>query len=111
LDHRIATISDPNCPYCRTFERDLAQVDDITIHIFIYPVIQPESVRQAKSVWCSKDRAKAWNDLMLEDVQPTATTDCPNPLKNWLRWARSSVQRPRRRGFFRTARSIRVLCR
>ena len=81
MDHRIAIFSDPNCPYCRTLERALAQVDDITIHIFMYPVIKPESVRQAKSVWCSKDRAKAWNDLMLEDVQPTATTDCPNPVE------------------------------
>lgn len=77
---RIAIFSDPNCPYCRTFERDLAQVDDITVHIFMYPVIKPESVRQAKSVWCSKDRSKAWNDLMLKDVQPTAPTDCPNPV-------------------------------
>ena len=78
---RVAIFSDPNCPYCRTFERDLAHVDDITVHIFMYPVIKPESVRQSKSVWCSKDRSKAWNDLMLNDVQPTAPTDCPNPIE------------------------------
>jgi thiol:disulfide interchange protein DsbC len=77
---RIAIFSDPNCPFCRTFERDLAELDNITVHIFMYPVIRPESVRQSRSVWCSRDRAKAWNDLMLYDVEPTAPPTCANPI-------------------------------
>lgn len=81
---QIAIFSDPNCPFCRKFEKDLATVDDITIHIFLYPVIKQESVRQTKSVWCSKDRAKAWNDLMLKGVEPTAPTDCENPIDELL---------------------------
>lgn len=76
----IAIFSDPNCPFCQKFEKDLATVDNITIHIFMWAVIKPESVRQTKSVWCSKDRAKAWNDLMLKRVEPTAPTDCENPI-------------------------------
>jgi len=78
---KIAIFSDPNCPYCKRFEKDLAKLDDIAIHIFLYPVIRPESVRQTKSVWCSKDRAKAWNDLMLRDIQPTASPDCATPIE------------------------------
>lgn len=78
---KIAIFSDPNCPYCKRFERDLAQLDDITMHIFLYPVISPQSVMQTKSVWCSPDRAKAWNDLMLRDVQPTAKPDCDTPVE------------------------------
>lgn len=77
---QVAIFSDPNCPFCQKFERDLAGVDNITIHIFPWAVIKPESVRQSKSVWCSKDRAKAWNDLMLKRVEPTAPTDCENPI-------------------------------
>ncbi len=77
---QIAIFSDPNCPFCQKFEKDLAGVEDITIHIFPWAVVKPESVRQAKSVWCSKDRAKAWNDLMLKRVEPTAPTDCENPI-------------------------------
>ena len=76
----IAIFSDPNCPYCRKFERDLERVDDTTVHIFMYPVVKPESVQQTTSVWCSKDRAKAWNDLMLRDIEPTAPTNCKNPI-------------------------------
>ena len=78
---RIAVFSDPNCPYCKRFEKDLAKLDDITVHILLYPVIKPESVVQVKSVWCSKDRAKAWNDLMLRDIEPTASPDCDTPVE------------------------------
>jgi len=78
---KIAVFSDPNCPFCKRFEKDLAKLDDITVHIFLYPVIKPESVAQTKSVWCSKDRAKAWNDLMLRDVQPSAKPDCDTPVE------------------------------
>lgn len=78
---KIAVFSDPNCPYCKRFEKDLAKLDDITIHIFLYPVIRPESVTLTKSVWCSRDRAKAWNDLMLRDIAPTASPDCATPVE------------------------------
>lgn len=78
---KLAVFSDPNCPYCKRFEKDLAKLDDITIHIFLYPVIKPESVTQTKAVWCSKDRAKAWNDLMLRDIQPAAKPDCDTPVE------------------------------
>ncbi len=77
---QIAIFSDPNCPFCQKFEKDLVTINDITVHIFPWAVIKPESVRQAKSVWCSKDRVKAWNDLMLKRVEPTAPTDCENPI-------------------------------
>jgi thiol:disulfide interchange protein DsbC len=78
---KIAIFSDPNCTYCKRLEKDLAKLDDITVHIFLYPVIKPESVAQTKSVWCSKDRAKAWNDLMLRDIEPGAKPDCDTPVE------------------------------
>ena len=78
---KIAVFSDPNCPYCKRFEKDLAKLDDITVHIFLYPVIKPESVTLTKSVWCSRDRARAWHDLMLRDIAPGATPDCETPVE------------------------------
>lgn len=78
---KIAVFSDPNCPYCKRFEKDLARLNDITVHIFLYPVIKPESVTQTKSVWCSTDRAKAWADLMLRDIPPSAKPDCDTPVE------------------------------
>lgn len=81
---KIAIFSDPNCPYCKRFENDLAKLTDLTIHIFMYPVIKPESVALTKSVWCSKDRVKAWNDLMLKEIRPTASSDCETPINEIL---------------------------
>lgn len=78
---KIAVFSDPNCPYCKRFEKDLAKLDDITVHIFLYPVIRPESIPLTKSVWCSANREKAWNDLMLRDIQPKAPPDCETPVE------------------------------
>ena len=78
---KISVFSDPNCPYCKRFEKDLAKLDDITVHIFLYPVINPDSVRLTKSVWCAKDRARAWHDLMLRDAEPAAAPDCDTPIE------------------------------
>jgi thiol:disulfide interchange protein DsbC len=78
---RIAVFSDPNCPFCLRFESDLAALDDITVHIFMYPVIRPESVRQTKAVWCSRDRVAAWTELMLWRIEPEAKPDCANPIE------------------------------
>jgi len=85
---KIAILSDPNCPYCKRFEEDLAKLDDITVHIFPYAVISPQSVRQAKSVWCSKDRVKAWNDLMFRRIEPQAAPDCDTPVEKLVEFGR-----------------------
>ena len=85
---KIAVFSDPNCPFCKRFEETLEKIDDITVHIFLYPVIKPESVSLTKSVWCSKDRSKAWNDLMLRGVRPQAPTDCNTPVDRLVEFGR-----------------------
>ena len=81
----LAMFSDPYCPACQKFEKELIKVGDITIYVFMYPVIHPELVSQSKAIWCSPDRAKAWLDLALRGKRPTASADCPNPVtKNLL---------------------------
>ncbi|MGH8222725.1 MAG: DsbC family protein [Woeseiaceae bacterium] len=86
---KIAILSDPNCPYCKRFEEDLAKLDDITVHILPYAVLGPKSTQQAKSVWCSKDRVKAWNELMFRRIEPQAGTDCENPIEKLAQFGRS----------------------
>jgi thiol:disulfide interchange protein DsbC len=85
---KIAVFSDPNCPFCRQFEGDLAKLGDVTIHLFLYPVIKPDSVRQTKSVWCSRDRAQAWMDLMFRNIEPRASPDCDTPIEKILAFGR-----------------------
>ncbi|MDP3700895.1 MAG: DsbC family protein [Hylemonella sp.] len=69
---KLAVFSDPNCSYCKRIERDLAKLDNITIHYFLYPVLGPGSSEKSRLVWCAKDRPKAWLDLMLKDQMPAS---------------------------------------
>ena len=85
----VAMFSDPHCPYCKTFEQTLQQVDDITIYVFMFPVIHPELADHSKSVWCSSDRAKAWLDVALRGKPPTAPSTCANPVEKNLELGRS----------------------
>lgn len=75
---KIAIFEDPNCGYCRQFTQTLQGINDITIYSFLYPVLSPDSVRLAKTIWCADDRAKVWNDWMLNRKQPSEKR-CADP--------------------------------
>jgi thiol:disulfide interchange protein DsbC len=79
---KLAVFSDPDCPYCRKLEQELAKVDNVTIFTFLYPIadLHPKAVGVAKSIWCAKDRAKAWEDYMLRGVAPKNGQKCPDPV-------------------------------
>ena len=73
---KMAVFEDPNCGYCKRFERDLQQVNNVTVHMFLYPVLGADSVDKTKSIWCAKDKVKVWQDNMVRDVAiPKATCD------------------------------------
>ncbi len=71
---KIAVFEDPNCGYCKRFEKDLQNVDNVTVYLFLYPILSPDSAEKARNLWCAKDRATAWQDLMVRDKAPEATT-------------------------------------
>jgi thiol:disulfide interchange protein DsbC len=85
----MAMFSDPYCPACKQFEQVLQQVDDITIYVFMFPVIRPELADQSKAVWCSPDRAKAWLDVALRGKPPAAKPGCANPVEKNVELGRS----------------------
>ena len=73
---KMAVFEDPNCGYCKRFERDLQQVNNVTVHMFLYPVLGPDSIDKSKSIWCGKDKAKTWQDVMVRDMPvPKASCD------------------------------------
>ena len=57
-------------------------MDNYTVHIFMYPLesIHPNAPKVAESIWCSKDRKKAWYDYMLLEKQPV-DKKCDNPIE------------------------------
>ncbi|SDI49718.1 DsbC family protein [Paraburkholderia phenazinium] len=73
---KIAVFSDPNCPYCKQLETTLKSIDNVTVYTFLYPVLSPDSTVKSKSIWCSSDRAKAWESWMQDHQAPTAAGTC-----------------------------------
>ncbi|MBK9348616.1 MAG: DsbC family protein [Burkholderiales bacterium] len=78
---KLAVFEDPNCGYCKRFERDLQKVDNVTVYMFLYPILGPDSLDKSKAIWCAKDPAKAWMDWMVRDQTPT-TASCDTTALN-----------------------------
>jgi len=80
---RLVVFADPDCPYCKQLERELAPISDVTIYVFLFPLsIHPDAERKARLVWCAPDRGKAWSELMLAGTEPGAARDgCSAPIR------------------------------
>ena len=72
---KLAVFADPNCGYCKRFEKDLQKLDNVTIHHFLYPILGEDSRTKSRNIWCAKDKAKTWNDWMINGTTP-ATANC-----------------------------------
>jgi len=72
---KLAIFADPNCGYCKRFERDLEKVNNITIYTFLYPILSADSAEKSRNIWCAKDRTLSWLDWMLRELPP-ATASC-----------------------------------
>ena len=71
---KVAVFEDPNCGYCKRFERDMQNVDNVTVYLFLYPILSPDSAEKSRNIWCAKDRTTAWEDYMVRDKTPAAAT-------------------------------------
>lgn len=71
---KLAVFEDPNCGYCKRFEKDLQKVNNVTIYMFLYPILGADSGEKSKNIWCAKDKAKAWTDWMVRDVTPAVAS-------------------------------------
>jgi thiol:disulfide interchange protein DsbC len=68
---KMAYFTDPNCGYCKKLEQELKSVDNVTLYLFFYPIFEG-SAEKVKNIWCSDDKVKTWDNLMLNNVQPAA---------------------------------------
>jgi thiol:disulfide interchange protein DsbC len=77
----IAVFEDPNCGYCKRLRQTtLKDMDNVTIYTFLYNILSPDSFEKSKNVWCSPDRAKAWDDWMINGKPAAAApANCETP--------------------------------
>ncbi|ALT76164.1 MAG: DsbC family protein [Burkholderiaceae bacterium] len=67
---RIAVFADPNCGYCKRFERSLQDVKDVTVYTFLIPILGGDSAEKSRSIWCAKDSSSSWQSWMLDGKAP-----------------------------------------
>jgi thiol:disulfide interchange protein DsbC len=86
---KLVTFEDPNCGYCKKLYRDIAGLKNVTIYTFLYPILSQDSFEKSRGIWCAKDRAKAWDDLMVNGKAPPApAVECKHPLQQTLELGR-----------------------
>ncbi|NEX61246.1 DsbC family protein [Noviherbaspirillum sp. 17J57-3] len=76
----IAVFEDPNCGYCKRFRQTLTDVNDVTVYTFMYNILAEDSSVKSRNIWCTADRAKAWDEWMLKGkAAPDAPANCTAP--------------------------------
>jgi thiol:disulfide interchange protein DsbC len=81
---KMAVFSDPDCPFCKRLEQnELVDISDATIYTFLLPLDQlhPDAANKAKLIWCAPDKAKAWQDWMINGALPKKSASCEAPLE------------------------------
>jgi len=75
--------SDIECPFCERIEQTLRDIDDVTIYTFLLPLdsLHPNAMRKSKTIWCAKDRAKAWEAYYATKKLPDNKGDCETPIE------------------------------
>ena len=67
---KLVVFADPNCGYCKKFEKEMQQVKDVTVYTFLYPILGGDSPEKSRNIWCAKDNSTAWRDWMINGTAP-----------------------------------------
>lgn len=82
---KLVVFSDVDCPFCKRLEQnELANIDDVTVYTFLYPIesLHPDAANKSRSIWCAPNRVKAWNDWIFNNKLPSTAAKCEVPLEN-----------------------------
>jgi thiol:disulfide interchange protein DsbC len=79
---KLVIFSDADCPFCHRLESEIKGLDNVTIYTFLFPIDQlhPDAARKSKQIWCSPDKARAWDDFFASGKVPDNAGDCGDPV-------------------------------
>jgi thiol:disulfide interchange protein DsbC len=75
----LYVFADPECGYCKSLEKTLTGVEDVTIYTFLMPILGPRSQASAESIWCAKSPSMALQGYMVDGAE-LKPAKCDNPL-------------------------------
>jgi len=76
----IAVFEDANCGYCKKMRADIVALKDVTIYTYPVAILAADSEIKAKKALCADDKARAWNDMMLNNKLPGNAGTCETSL-------------------------------
>jgi len=81
----VAIFSDPDCPYCKKLEGELARMDNVTVYTFLFPLesLHPEAKTRSIAIWCSTNQQQAWAQAVLTGSVAKLKA-CNNPVNDNL---------------------------
>jgi len=79
---KLVIFSDADCPFCHRLEKEIKGLDNVTIYTFLFPIDQlhPSAAQKSRQIWCSADKAKAWDLFFASGKLPENKGDCGNPV-------------------------------
>jgi len=79
---KLVIFSDADCPFCHRLESEIRNLDNVTIYTFLFPIDQlhPNAAQKSKQIWCSADKAKAWDAFFASGKLPDNKGDCGDPV-------------------------------
>ena len=79
---KLVIFSDADCPFCHRLETEIKGLDNVTIYTFLFPIDQlhPNAARKSKQIWCSPDKARAWDEFFVSGKLPDNKGDCGDPV-------------------------------
>ncbi|MBF0316608.1 MAG: DsbC family protein [Nitrospirae bacterium] len=77
----VVEFTDPDCPYCRKLSDYMAKRKDVTRYVFLFPLTQihPQAQEKSKFILCSKNQAKALEDVMSGKYDKEKLPTCKGP--------------------------------
>jgi thiol:disulfide interchange protein DsbC len=61
----LAVLSDPNCPYCRMLDGELAKLDDVTVYTFLLSWVSPDRTA-AETAWVKANPGRERDTAVLD---------------------------------------------
>jgi thiol:disulfide interchange protein DsbC len=76
----ILEFTDPDCPYCRKASSFLSQKTDVTRYVFFLPLpMHKDAENKVKFIFCSTDKAKAYEEAMQGKLDNLKYEVCKKP--------------------------------
>lgn len=67
---KMASFEDPNCGYCKKLTKEIASMKDVSVYVFLLPILGPDSESKSKNIWCAKNQAETYINWMVKGVTP-----------------------------------------